>query len=80
MQISEHHEVLTHNTNNDQSSIKSNELLRTYDLYGPDYILPGFLLLVGKNEDAHEILDRSCGFCNIPRPVVLFDHSQPNAM
>lgn len=46
----------------------------------PEYIIPGLMLVIEKTEDPYEVLDRSCSFCNIPRPITKFDTTDKKSM
>ncbi|XP_050537362.1 NF-kappa-B-repressing factor [Daktulosphaira vitifoliae] len=41
--------------------------------YHPDYTLPNFIILDANSQNPFEILNRSCDFCHVPKPIILFD-------
>lgn len=44
--------------------------------YHSDYILPGFIVLLGITDDPFEILERSCTFSQMEEPSFKFYSSQ----
>lgn len=42
-----------------------------------NYIIPGFILMLGITDDPFEILDRSCNLCNLAMPF--FKYYEPNS-
>lgn len=62
---------------NIEQQMKNSKIFSTLTPYHPGYILPGFMLLDANSQDPIEVFDRSCSFCNIEKPKVLFDKSDP---
>lgn len=58
---------------NNQTTNKKTQARTPYD---PENILPGFMLVVGVNEDGQELstLERSCSLCNITKPLIKFNN------
>lgn len=41
--------------------------------YHSDYSLPNFIILDANSQNPFEVLNRSCDFCQIPKPIILYD-------
>lgn len=76
------HNLTRHNINNNFTNFVQlhTSKIKVSTPYHPKYIVPGFMLVLGNTEDPFEILDRSCSFCSMPKPLIKFDKSNQPIM
>lgn len=68
---------LSASINNYQSHVQNIEHQTPYD---NNYILPGFILMLGITDDPYEILVRSCTFSNMALPFFKYQESDSKNM